>query len=407
MLTIRALGTPSLTPPHGGARQNAPCQVAADSFRPGEISSEAVGPVLTRPRLVEAEPVQLTLDAAGKPKTLSGDDFGDASPVHCRLADGSAGVLKLEKPKNMCEQKRLEAWWTHQIVSSDIMRHMGCHTVHYREARADFQGETLQGVACELADIRELAHNEQLLPGLKNADQAILGTVVCAWLGDFDRSIKNENIWIDSGQQVLYGDYGCAGMEHVNAFGVMPKVNRTLFASLGTPHNVKAALDRVRGLSDEDIETMVHHGARLVPSASPKVLQEMTHTLIGNRDQLRADPQWGLDLIGPDQRQSYPMPEKIAAALMERIQQKFSQPGRCPNEIAQAALEGVPGYAPEKGKDHELVQLQLANAIHRCQQSQPGQLEIVPRCFYVWMQLAKKIFTEKESLELGLGLKHR
>ena len=387
-----------------GPRVGPGAEEKKDFFESAQAGKIVVAPV---PPNALAERVTLTLDASGNPKTLSGDDFGDSSPVHCTLADGRPGVLKLERPKSICEQKQLEAWWAHQIISSDIMDQLGTHTVHYREARAELKDEQLEGVACELADIQELAHKDELLVGLKNPDQAILGTVLCAWLGDFDRSIKNENIWIDSDHQVLYGDYGCAGMEGVNALGVMPKVNRTLFATQATPANVKAALDVVRGLSDEKIRDMVYHGARLAPSATPKVLQEMTQTLIGNRDQLRADPNWGMDLIGPEQRASYPLPEKIASAFLERIQQRFGEPGRCPSEMARLALEGVPGYAPEHGKDQQLVELQLSNALHRCQDGHSGSLRIVPECFYVWMQLAKKIFTTEESLALGLGLKHR
>ncbi len=164
-----------------------------------------------------AETVQLTLDESGKPKTLTGDDFGGSSPVFCTLADGAPGVLKLERPKSMRELKQLEAWWAHQVISSDMMSQLGCHSVHYREAHAMYNGEVLRGTACELVDgMQELAGNESLLKGLKDPDRAILGTVVCAWLGDFDRSIKDENIWFDGNKDVIYGDYGCAGLEKIN-----------------------------------------------------------------------------------------------------------------------------------------------------------------------------------------------
>ena len=356
-----------------------------------------------------AETVKLTLDEGGKPKTLTGDDFGDSSPVFCTLADGTPGVLKLERPKSMCELKQLEAWWAHQVISSDIMSQLGCHSVHYREAHAIYNGEVLRGTACELVDgMKELAGNEDLLPGLRDPDRAILGTVVCAWLGDFDRSIKNENIWFDGKNDVIYGDYGCAGLEHINAFGVMPKVNRKLFATVATRENVEDALDKVRGLSNRRIHEMVRQGARLIPTVTDDVLKEMTMTLIKNRDQLRADQGWGLDLIGPEQTQSYPMPDKIAEAFLNRVLQKYGDdPNRSSEEIARLALENVPGYGPDKGKDIRLVSLQLSNALSRQREQGQARIELVPDCFYAWMQLAKKIFTVDESLALGLGLKHR
>ena len=355
------------------------------------------------------ETVKLTLDEGGKPKTLTGDDFGDSSPVFCTLADGTPGVLKLERPKSMCELKQLEAWWAHQVISSDIMSQLGCHSVHYREAHAIYNGEVLRGTACELVDgMKELAGNEDLLPGLRDPDRAILGTVVCAWLGDFDRSIKNENIWLDGKNDVIYGDYGCAGLEHINAFGVMPKVNRKLFATVATRENVEDALDKVRGLSNRRIHEMVRQGARLIPTVTDDVLKEMTMTLIKNRDQLRADQGWGLDLIGPEQTQSYPMPDKIAEAFLNRVLQKYGDdPNRSSEEIARLALENVPGYGPDKGKDIRLVSLQLSNALSRQREQGQARIELVPDCFYAWMQLAKKIFTVDESLALGLGLKHR
>lgn len=357
-----------------------------------------------------AETVKLTLDESGKPKTLSGDDFGESAPVFCTLADGTPGVLKLERPKSMCELKQLEAWWAHQVISSDIMSQLGCHSVHYREAHAMYNGEVLRGTACELVDgMQELAGHENLLQGLKNKDQAILGTVVCAWLGDFDRSIKDENIWFDGNKDVIYGDYGCAGLEKINAFGVMPKVNRKLFATAATPENVEAALDKIRNLSNRQIHDMVHQGAKLIPTVTDDVLKEMTVTLIKNRDQLRADKTWAQDLIGPEQAGHYPMPDNIANAVLDRVLEKFGggDPTRSSEEIARLAMQAVPGYGPDKGKDIELVSLQLANALTRHREHGQAKIDLVPDCFYAWMQLAKKIFTVDESLALGLGLKHR
>jgi hypothetical protein len=379
--------------------------VIRDGYSPGE--ARQLNRLSGSERCTES--VQLHLDESGKPKTVTGDDFGDSSPVFCTLADGTPGVLKLERPKTMCELKQLEAWWAHQVISSDIMSELGCHTVRYREAHAHHNGEVLRGTACELVeDIQELAGHENLLENLKDPDRAILGTVVCAWLGDFDRSIKNENIWFDKNREVIFGDYGCAGLEQVNAFGVMPKVNRKLFASAATPENVGAALDKVRGLSNRQIHDMVRHGARLIPTVTKDVLEEMTATLIKNRDQLRADKGWGLDLIGPEQTSRYPMPEKIARAFLDRIREKYGQdPDRSPEDIARLALENVPGYGPDKGKDIGLVSLQLSNALTRQREQGQAKIDLVPDCFYAWMQLAKKIFTVDESLALGLGLKHR
>ncbi|MBX3168396.1 MAG: hypothetical protein KF760_13340 [Candidatus Eremiobacteraeota bacterium] len=376
-----------------------------DAYSPGEATP------LNKLSTAElcAETVTLKLDETGKPKTVTGDDFGDSSPVFCTLADGRPGVLKLERPKSMCELKQLEAWWAHQVISSDIMDRLGCHSVHYREAHANYNGEVLRGTACELVEeMQELAGNENLLQGLQDPDRAILGTVVCAWMGDFDRSIKNENIWFDKNKEVIYGDYGCAGLEQINAFGVMPKVNRKLFASAATPENVAAALEKIRGLSNRAIHDMVRQGARLIPTVTREVLQEMTATLIKNRDQLRQDKSWGLDLIGPAQTDSYAMPEKIAAAFLDRIREKYGDdPNRSSAEIARLALENVPGYGPDKGKDINLVSLQLSNALTRRGENGQAKIELLPDCFYAWMQLAKKIFTVDESLALGLGLKHR
>ena len=358
---------------------------------------------------INVESVQLTLDQSGKPQTLSGDDFGDSSPVFCTLRDGTPGVLKLERPKSMCELKQLEAWWAHQVISSSIMQELGCQTVHYREAHAMFKGEVLRGVACELINgMEELAGHENLLKDLKEPDRAVRGTVVCAWLGDFDRSIKDENIWFDGNKEVIYGDYGCAGLEKIDAFGVMPKVNRKLFAAVATPENVGAALDTVRNLSNREIHDMVHRGARLIPTATAEVLKEMTMTLIKNRDELRSDKGWSLDLIGAEQTRHYPMPDKISEAFLARVVEKFGDdPARSTEEVARLALQDVPGYGAEKGKDIGLVQLQLANALTRHRDQGQAKIDLVPDCFYAWMQLAKKIFTVDESLDLGLGLKHR
>ena len=390
-----------------GVKAAAAEAVVRDGYVPGSKELEPLNKLSFEE--LQAETVKLTLDESGKPKTLSGDDFGDSSPVFCTLADGTPGVLKLERPKSMCELKQLEAWWAHQVISSDIMSQLGCHSVHYREAHAMYNGEVLRGTACELVDgMKELAGNENLLPGLKNKDQAILGTVVCAWLGDFDRSIKDENIWFDGQQDVIYGDYGCAGLEKINAFGVMPKVNRKLFATAATPENVEAALDKIRNLSNRQIHDMVHQGGKLIPTVTDDVLKEMTVTLIKNRDQLRADKTWAQDLIGPQQVGHYPMPDKIADAFLNRVIEKYgNDPARSNEEIARLALQDVPGYGPDKGKDIGLVSLQLSNALTRHREHGQAKIDLVPDCFYAWMQLAKKIFSVDESLALGLGLKHR
>ena len=382
--------------------------VQRDGYQPGVADVAAPWNQLTY-KEINVESVQLTLDQAGKPKTLSGDDFGDSSPVFCTLRDGTPGVLKLERPKSMCELKQLDAWWAHQVISSSIMQELGCPTVHYREAHALFNGEVLRGVACELVNgMDELAGHESYLKELPDSDRAVRGTVVCAWLGDFDRSIKDENIWFDGNKEVIYGDYGCAGLEKINAFGVMPKVNRKLFATVATPENVSAALSSIRDLSNREIHDMVHRGARLIPTVTAEVLNEMTSTLIKNRDELRADKGWSLDLIGAEQTRRYVMPDKISGAVLDRVLEKFGDDlTRSTEEIARLALEDVPGYGSEKGKDIGLVQLQLANALTRYRDQGQAKIDLIPDCFYAWMQLAKKIFSVDESLALGLGLKHR
>lgn len=359
------------------------------------------------PPLNRLERVTLCLDKSGIPLTVSGDDFGESSPVRCLLGDGQAGVLKLDKPRNLVERKGEQGWWTYQAVSSYIMSQMGCPTVKYREACADYRGVSLRGLACEeIWRMRTLSDYPESLPRIKNADQAILGTVVTAWLGDFDRIIKNENVWVDSRLEVVYGDYGCAGMEHVSAFGVIPKVNRSLFARLATPQNVAKALGRVRNLSDQQIREMVAGGGMLLATSRPEVLEEMIATLIRNRDELRSNRAWALDLIGPTQRGAYLMPQPMADAFLKRILQRFGPSGDA-EEIAQAALKDIAGYQPLHDQDRVLVQRQLRQAILEVYQGSPPELVLDPYCFYVWMQLAKAIFTSEESIQLGLGLKHR
>ena len=145
-----------------------------------------------------------------------------------------------------------------------------------------------------------------------------------------------------------------------------------------------------------------------MPTATAEVLKEMTTTLIKNRDELRNDKGWSLDLIGAEQTKHYPMPVKIAEAFLTRVVEKFGDdPARSTEEMARLALEDVPGYGAEKGKDIGLVQLQLSNALTRHRDQGQAKIDLIPDCFYAWMQLAKKIFSVDESLALGLGLKHR
>lgn len=347
------------------------------------------------------------LDAQGRPQTLSGDDFGPTSPIFCRRADGTRGVLKLEKPANMAEQKSLESWWAYQVMASAIMEELGCNTVHYREAESQIDGKPVRGIAVEYVEgMHELAGRVDLLRDNPDPDGAILGAVLCAWMGDFDRIVKDENIWIGPDRRVLFGDYGCAGLEHTQVLGALPKVNRTLFRTLATPENVKAALNRVGSLSDTDIEGLVSRAAAQVPDIPEGVSVELLHVLCQNRDQLVASGKIEA-LIGSDQPRRYDVPEGIGQALVERTSQRFGSLCRTAQEVAEGALRDVPGYAPLHGIDRESVEIQLANAIEDQRLGRPVRLQIQPESFYVWMQLAKRLFTVEESLQLGLGLKHR
>ncbi len=349
-----------------------------------------------RPR--PAEQLELQPGPDGLDRCVGRGDFQNPILL-ARNADGEKMVLKVEPARTTEESQRRTQWWAAQLVASQAFQQLGANAVPYHYARAGDK----EGLSCPFREFSLYSENRNV--EIRNPDRMIRSMVVNAWLGDFDRIIKDDNIWLEPTGEVLLGDMGCAGLREVQAFGCLPKVHLNLFARYCTRENVEAALGDIRKLTDAEIRFMVADAVSGLPGADTRVVERLSRDLTHNRDMLRAGNPFEC-LLG-DEPPVFRMPEKMAGKLLDAVDKHYAEvPWEGVAEVAHQAIAGRRGYAPEKGRDLETVELQLANALERHRQGRECALDLEPECFFVWQSLAKSVLTTEESLASGLGLKH-
>lgn len=333
----------------------------------------------------------LERDDAGRPRSVNrGDSRSGSAVLLARDADGQPVVLKTEPAGTPAEKRKRDYWWAAQLVASRALQKLGANSLPYHYART----EKLEGLASPFRKFHLLSEHQG---PLHNPDGVVRSLVINAWLGDFDRIVKDDNIWVQPDGQVLLGDLGCSAIPGVKAFGSIPKVHLELFARCATPENVAAAVGDVTRLTDGAIRELAREAVSELPDVHRDVAENLARVLIHNRDELRAEDVFA-PLMGGKVPERFAVPEELAAELVDAIAARHAS--------AEEAMRGVHGYPPMQGRDLELTGCALANAMERRRQGREAQLELAPSCFFAWHQLAKEALTPRRSLELDLGLKH-
>ncbi|MCE7869759.1 hypothetical protein DYH09_05195 [bacterium CPR1] len=379
---------------------SAPVAAAPDPDR--FLPSEGEGPPIQGPRRFPT--LSLVCDQNAEPRSIGRGNFRSEVPLLlARDAAGQTLVLKVEPARTPEERAKRNYWWAAQLLASLAFQRLGANAVPYSYGRAEHQGKVLEGLA---SPFRQFALLSEHSDPIKSPDQVIRGLVINAWLGDYDRIVKDDNVWVEPGGEVLLGDVGCAAMPGVKAFGAIPKVHLELFSRCATPENVAAAVADVVGLSDGEIRRLASEAVAQLPDANSAMAENLARVLIENRQELRQGNVFE-PLMGGQVPDRFAMPEEKAAALVDAVTGRYERyAGEDPAVVACRAMEGIRGYAPMQGRDLELAELQLSNAIDRRNQGRPCQLELAPSCFFVWHELTKRAMSPRQTLQLDLGLKH-
>lgn len=157
---------------------------------------------------------------------------------------------------------------------------------------------------------------------IKNPDEAVAQCIVRGWMGDKDIIVNNSNIWITKEGKALAGDFGNAFRKKIAVnFGKkkgtfeIPKANLEVMRAFATFSNILPVTEKIKNLSDEDIQKMVHKaGIQHVHGWNLKLENKLTDILIYNRNRLRKrDP--FMDFIKGNHLFLHPLSIKILSGL--------------------------------------------------------------------------------------------
>ncbi len=129
---------------------------------------------------------------------------------------------------------------------------------------------------------------------IKNPDEAVAQCVVRGWLGDWDITINNSNIFVAKDGSVLAGDFGQGFNRGISTREILipsikkiPKANLTIMGRYAKPTNVRPVVEKIKNLSDEEIQGMVHqYGEQYVQEWNSDLESKFTKILTENRDKL-------------------------------------------------------------------------------------------------------------------------
>lgn len=215
---------------------------------------------------------------------------GINKPIRVQTADGTQYVAKSNT------QGAFSGLYPHhdthmdnvrEIVASHIVaEEFGMPTLTFQQGVLVADGQRTEKVLSPLRNDFQTLESASV-KSIKNGDQAVALCILLGWLGDWDTTFNDSNIWVRNDGVLMGADYGYSLRPGIQAAGV-PFANTRVMREFATPENVRQITDRICSLTDQDIEGMVERqGGRWIQDWSEEKSQQMSSALIANRDQLR------------------------------------------------------------------------------------------------------------------------
>lgn len=226
-----------------------------------------------------------------KSAAKEGNWSGINKPVLGADEKGNKVVLKhnnLGIFARVCPPSEMRLRDVKEVVASHIMKdEFNLPTVTYQEGYyMDEKGKEHEGIVCNFVDgLRTLEDTDT--SAIKNPKQAVEQSIVKGWMGDWDIIYNDSNVWIQPDGTALAADFGFSIADGITDFGV-PNANAKVMKNLSKPEFVDPIVKKIKNLSDEDIQGMVHRaGSKNIHDWNPKWEKDFTDTLIRNRDKLK------------------------------------------------------------------------------------------------------------------------
>jgi hypothetical protein len=216
---------------------------------------------------------------------------------HAEKARGEDGNLYVVKQYGIGNRSPLEVneAIAKEVVASHIMvDEFKLPGIPYQEgAVRNQEGQLEKAVICPyVPDLSTLW--ETSAKKIKNPNEAVAQCVVRGWLGDWDITINNSNIFIAKDGTVLAGDFGQSFNRGISTREILvpsikkiPKANLTIMGKYAEPSNVRPVVEKIKELSDEEIHKMVQkYGEKYVEQWDSDMESKFSEILISNRNRL-------------------------------------------------------------------------------------------------------------------------
>lgn len=124
---------------------------------------------------------------------------------------------------------------------------------------------------------------------IKIPDVAVAQSIVKGWMGDWDITVNDSNVWVAKDGTPLAADFGFSlNNGIISTFLRVPNANIKVMKVFAKKENVEPVVEKIRKLSDDEIKDMVHWAnVTYINNSSMKTEKELASILINNRDILR------------------------------------------------------------------------------------------------------------------------
>lgn len=175
-----------------------------------------------------------------------------------------------------------------EIVVSHLMAdEFGFNSLTFQEG--DLVAKDGTRVQKVLSPLQKDFHTLEEVPvtNIKDGDRAVALTITQGFLGDWDSTFNDSNVWVQDNGKAKGSDYGYAGKPGIVSHGV-PYANAKIMKHFATRENVTAITDKLKALTDEEIHGMVERqGSKWIRDWSPQHHDRIAGAIINNRDELR------------------------------------------------------------------------------------------------------------------------
>jgi hypothetical protein len=248
-------------------------------------------PIFEKPKAADSPVTDILVIPKKASAAKSGNWSGINKPVIGTDEDGNKVVFKhnnLGIFARVCPPTEMRTRDVKEVVASHIMAdEFNLPTVTYQEGHInDEKGIRRDGIVCKFV---EGLHTLEDMPvsEIKTPDLAVTQSIVKGWMGDWDITKNDSNVWIKPDGSTLAADFGFSIFDGITDFKI-PNANEKVMTAFSKPENVKPIVDKIKNLSDDDIKGMVHRcGSKNIRDWNEKWETDFSDTLIRNRDRLK------------------------------------------------------------------------------------------------------------------------